>query len=262
MAVATLRFYEELNDFLPHALRRRDVALRFDPPAPVRHLVETVGVPHTEIEVVLRNGDPVDLEARVVDGDRLAVYPVFECFDVASLVRLRAAPLREPRFLADAHLGRLARDLRLLGFDTAFVNDVGDDELVRLATAEHRILLTRDRQLLMRRELTHGCYLRAARPEEQLAYLVRRLQLCRLIRPFARCTACNTPVDAVPAATVAAQVPPSVRRLHESFWCCVGCGRVYWQGSHWRAMAGRIARLCGGAVSTEGGPPGAESENR
>jgi uncharacterized protein with PIN domain len=245
MAVATLRFYEELNDFLPHALRKRDIPLCFEPPAPVRHLVETVGVPHTEIELVLRNGESVDLEARVGDGDRLAVYPVFESFDVAPLVRLRAAPLRELRFAADAHLGRLARDLRLLGFDTVFANDVGDDALARCAASEQRILLTRDRQLLMRREVTRGCYLRAARPEEQLAYLVRRLQLCGLIRPFTRCTTCNTPVEAVPAAAVESQLPPSVRRLHECYWRCAGCGRVYWQGSHWRAMAGRIARLCG-----------------
>lgn len=245
MAVATLRFYEELNDFLPHALRRRDVPLRFDPPAPVRHLVETVGVPHTEIELVLRNGESVDLEARVEDGDRLAIYPMFETFDVAPLLQLRAAPLREPRFLADAHLGRLARDLRLLGFDTAFANDLGDDELARRAAAEHRILLTRDRQLLMRREVTHGCYLRAARPEEQLAYLVHRLQLCRLIRPFVRCTACNTAVEPVAVEAVVAHLPPSVRQLHARFWRCTGCGRVYWQGSHWRAMAGRVARLCG-----------------
>lgn len=246
MAVATLRCYEELNDFLPHALRRRDFALPFDPPAPVRHLVETVGVPHTEIELVLRNGESVDLEARVQDGDRLAIYPAFEAFDVAPLVRLRPAPLREPRFLADAHLGRLARDLRLLGFDATFANDLGDDALARMAAAEHRILLTRDRQLLMRREVTHGCYLRAARPEEQLAYLVRRLQLCGLIRPFARCTACNTPVENVPVEVVAAILPPGVCRLHERFWRCPGCGRVYWQGSHWRAMAGRVARLCTG----------------
>jgi hypothetical protein len=244
MAVATLRCYEELNDFLPHARRRRDIRLEFDPPAPVRHLVETLGVPHTEIELVLRNGESVDLEARVEDGDRLAIYPVFESFDVAPLVRLRPDPLREPRFIADAHLGRLARDLRLLGFDTAFANDLGDDRLARLAAAERRILLTRDRQLLMRRDVTHGCYLRAARPEEQLAYLVRRLQLCRLIRPFTRCSACNAPVQRVGCDAIAATLPPGVRRLHEAFWRCDGCGRVYWRGSHWCAMAGRIERLC------------------
>jgi uncharacterized protein with PIN domain len=243
MAVATLRCYEELNDFLPQAWRKRDVPVRFEPPARARHLIETIGVPHTEIDVLLLNGESVDLEARVGDGDRLAVYPVFECFDVAPLVRLRPAPLRDPRFVADAHLGRLARDLRLLGFDTRYANDLGDDALAAAAAAR-RILLTRDRRLLMRREVTHGCYLRAARPEEQLAYVVGRLQLCRLLRPFTRCTACNAPVAPASPGAVAGGVPPGVRQRHHAFWRCGGCGRVYWQGSHWRAMAGRIARLC------------------
>jgi len=159
-----------------------------------------------------------------------------------------AGPLREPRFLADAHLGRLARDLRLLGFDTAFANDLGDDELARRAAAERRILLTRDRQLLMRREVTHGCYLRPARPEEQLAYVVRRLQLCRRIRPFTRCTACNTPVEAVGREIVAAQLPPSVRRVHDCFWRCGVAGGVL-AGSHWRAMAGAWPGCAGGSTA-------------
>ena len=245
MALATLRFYEELNDFLPYALRRRDLPLSFDEPAPVRHLVETCGVPHTEVELVLLNGESVDLEARVRDGDRLAVYPVFESFDVRPVLRIRPEPLRRLRFAADAHLGRLARDLRLLGFDTWFANDAGDDELARLSAEEGRVVLTRDRQLLMRREVSRGCYLRAARPEEQLAYLVRRLQLCGAMRPFSRCTACNAEVAAVERDAVIGRVPAGVAERHDLFWQCPGCGRVYWQGTHWRAMAGRVARLCG-----------------
>jgi hypothetical protein len=244
MALATLRFYEELNDFLPQAQRKRDLPLRFDEPAPVRHLVETCGVPHTEVEIVLLNGESVDLEARVRDGDRLAVYPVFESFDVRPALRIRPEPLRSLRFAADAHLGRLARDLRLLGFDTWFENDAGDDALARLSAEEGRVLLTRDRQLLMRREVTRGCYLRAARPEEQLAYVVKRLQLCGAMRPFSRCTACNAEVVAVPRDVVIDQVPVGVAKRRDRYWSCPGCGRVYWQGTHWRAMAGRVARLC------------------
>ena len=244
MAIATLRCYEELNDFLPHAWRKRDFTVAFDSPAPARHLIETAGVPHTEIEILLLNGESVDLEARVQDGDRLAAYPMFECFDVAPLVRLRDAPLREPRFVADAHLGRLARDLRLLGFDTRYANDPGDGALAAEAAAGGRILLTRDRQLLMRREVAHGCYLRAARPEEQLAYVVQRLQLCRLMRPFTRCSACNAAVAPTASDAVTDEVPAGVLQRHNAFWRCLGCRRVYWQGSHWRAMAGRIARLC------------------
>jgi hypothetical protein len=123
--VATLRFYAELNDFLPRDRRQRDWALAFDPPAPARHLIETCGVPHTEVELILRDGDSIGLDTRVGAGERLAVYPVFEAFDVRPLLRLRDAPLRRPRCVADAHLGSLARRLRMLGFDTLWFNDLG-----------------------------------------------------------------------------------------------------------------------------------------
>ena len=160
MAHATLRFYAELNDYLPAALRQRENTLDFRPPCPVRHLVEIMGVPHTEIEILLINGVSVDLEATVHDGDRISVYPVWEAMDVGPLLRLRDFPLRETRFFADVQLGRLARYLRLLGFDTLFVRDIDDVDLVRQAVAERRIVLTRDRDLLMRRAVTHGCHIR------------------------------------------------------------------------------------------------------
>lgn len=123
MAVATLRFYEELNDFLPRPVRKQDRRLEFNESATVRHLIETFGVPHTEVEVVLLNGVSVDLEQLAPDGDRISVYPVFESLDVTPLLRLRGYPLRTVRFLADAHLGKLAGYLRMLGFDTLYRND-------------------------------------------------------------------------------------------------------------------------------------------
>ena len=244
MARATLRCYAELNDFLPAARRQRDFELGFAAPAPVRHLVECCGVPHTEIELVLRDGQSLGLEDTVADGDRLALYPVFEAFDVRPELRLRARPLRAPRFLADAHLGRLARQLRMLGFDTLWENDLGDDRLAQLSVREHRILLTRDRRLLMRRELTHGCFVRSGGTGRQLAYLVERLQLCGAIRPFTRCMLCNAQVAAVPLSEVRERVPRGVVGTTQAFWRCTGCGRVYWQGTHWRAMQARIAALC------------------
>ena len=126
MAYATLRFYAELNDLLPARRRQRDWTLAFEPPAPARHLIETCGVPHTEVELILHQGASIGLETPVGDGDRLAVYPMFESCDVRPLLRLRPRPLRRPRFLADAHLGALARRLRMLGFDTIWHNDLGD----------------------------------------------------------------------------------------------------------------------------------------
>jgi uncharacterized protein len=244
MALVTLRFYAELNDFLPPARRQRDWVRAFQPPAPARHVIETCGVPHTEVELILRGGESIGLDATVGEGDRLAVYPMFETFDVRPLLRLRPRPLRRPRFLADAHLGALARRLRLLGFDTLWHNDWGDQALARLAAEEQRILLTRDRQLLMRQAVTHGCYLRSGSTADQLAELIQRLQLCSEIAPFTRCTLCNGSLEAVSAEGIGSQLPRRTAERHREFWRCGSCGRVYWKGTHWMSMQRQIASVC------------------
>ena len=234
--MATLRFYAELNDYLSPKLRKQDIGTHLAEPCPVRHLIETHGVPHTEVEVILINGISVDLEAPAHDGDLVSVYPMFEALDVSPLLRLRERPLRRVRLVVDAHLGRLARYLRLLGFDTLFQNDLGDAELARLAAQEGRILLTRDKALLMRREVTHGCYVRDTSPRQQLVGVVRRLDLYRQIRPFTRCMDCNGRLRPVTKQRVEAQLPARTRRLFDEFWQCLGCGRVYWRGSHFERM--------------------------
>jgi histidine ammonia-lyase len=158
MAVAEFRFYEELNDFLAPARRRRSFEYDCAPHATVKHAVEALGVPHTEIELILVNGESVDFSYRVATGDRISVYPMFEALDVTPLLRVRARPLRTPRFIADAHLGALAKYLRAAGFDALYRNDYHDREVAAIAAAEHRIVLSRDRALLMRKEITHGCF--------------------------------------------------------------------------------------------------------
>ncbi len=247
MSRVVFRFYEELNDFLPPERRKRDLVVAFEPPVPVRHLIEALGVPHTEIEVILADGRSVDLAYRPGDGERISVYPVFESLDVSPLLRLRPYPLREIRFVADAHLGKLARRLRLLGFDTLLAPHPQDAELVEMARRERRILLTRDRALLMHAALTHGCYIRPRGIAEQLAYVVERLDLCRSIRPFTRCMVCNGLLAPVSRDAVLRLLPPAVCRDQERFWRCGGCRRVYWQGSHFRALARELETLCPGA---------------
>ena len=246
MAQATLRFYEELNDYLALPNRRRDIHMEFDPPCPVRHLVERFGVPHTEIELILIGGVSADLETPVQDGDRIAVYPMFESFDVTSLLRLRPVPLREPRFFADAQLGRLARYLRLLGFDTRYENDVGDAELVRLANADHRIVLSRDRRLLMRRAVSHGCHILQDKPLDQLAHVIRRCDLTRSTRPFTRCMDCNGLLHRVAKGAVQHRLQPGTRAHYERFWQCTVCGKLYWQGSHYARLEKLVHAAIGG----------------
>lgn len=240
---ATFRFYAELNDHLPPRCRQREFPARCARAATVKQAVEALGVPHTEVDLVLVNGHSVDFSRRVREGDRIAVYPCFEAFDVGSLSRLRRLPLRETRFVCDAHLGGLARLLRVLGFDTLYRNDYADDEVVRLAREGARVILTRDRELLKRRAVTHGCLVRARRPGAQLDEIVARLHLEPCMRPFTRCLRCNAPLQEAEPARVAARVPESVRRRHDSFRACPQCGRVYWKGSHHRRMTALVDRF-------------------
>jgi uncharacterized protein len=179
----------------------------------------------------------------VRDGDRIAVYPVFEAFDIAPLAFVRSAPLREPRFAADAHLGTLARHLRLLGFDTAYDRNWEDAALAAMAHADHRIVLTRDVGLLKRNLVTHGLFVRAQQPRAQLLEVARRLQLASRFRPFTRCLTCNGILTAVAKEDVVDAVPERALRLHDAFVRCSACASVYWAGSHHARLQSLIEDL-------------------
>ena len=236
MLVASFRFYAELNDFLPPERRFTEFAYTFLDVATVKDRIESFGVPHTEVDLILVNGQPVDFACRVQDGDRISVYPVFESFDIAGLTRLRPEPLRDPRFVLDVHLGRLAAYLRMLGFDALYRNDCADERLAEISRHEHRILLTRDVGLLKRGAVTHGYYLRATQPRQQLVEVVRRFDLGRMAKPFSRCLRCNTPLTQASKDEVRHQLPAQVAILHDEFLRCPDCGRAYWKGGHFRRM--------------------------
>lgn len=246
MTVATFRFYEELNDFLAPQHRRRDFERTCARAATVKHEIEALGVPHTEVELVLVDGESVGFERIIRDGERIAVYPKFERFDVSSLLRVRAAPLRDPRFVADAHLGALARLLRLAGFDTVYANTIDDEEIERLCVEEGRIALTRDRELLKRRAITHGCYVRALQPRRQLHEVFARLDLAGSVRPFTLCLSCNAPLRAVAKHQVIDALPPVARERYDRFSTCDVCRRVFWEGSHWKRLRAIVDELAAG----------------
>jgi len=236
MVTATFRFYEELNDFLAPERRRLAFAHPCARAATVKHMIEALGVPHTEVEIVLVNGESVGFERRLRDGDRVAVYPKFEAFDVSTLLRVRGRPLRVMRFVADAHLGGLARLLRMAGFDTLYDNHFADEAIESLAAQEGRIVLTRDRDLLKRRSITHGCYVHALKPPLQLREIYDRLDLAHSARPFTLCLHCNAPLRAVDKALVLQRIPPRSGAIYQHFTTCDVCRRVFWQGSHWQRM--------------------------
>ncbi|HZA77899.1 MAG TPA: Mut7-C RNAse domain-containing protein [Acidimicrobiales bacterium] len=234
-----LRVYAELNDFLPPESRGHTVRRPFRAHQTVKDVIEAAGVPHTEVDLVLVNGEPVDFSHRPTTGDRLAAYPVFETLDIGPINRLRPRPLREVRFVVDVHLGRLARLLRLLGFDTRWANDLDDATLAAIGQAEHRIVLTRDRGLLKRRRVTHGLFVRSERPVAQVVEVARRLDLGDRLAPFTRCLRCGGELAAVPKAEVLDRLEPLTREHYHEFRRCRSCGHVYWRGSHHE----RLARL-------------------
>lgn len=236
MVTATFRFYEELNDFLPPQRRKREFTCTCARAATTKHMIEALGVPHTEVELILVNGESVGFGRLLEEGDRVAVFPKFEMIDVTPILRVREHPLRVMHFVADAHLGGLAHLLRMAGFDTLYDNNYHDSEIEVIVARDGRILLTRDRELLKRRSITHGCYVRALKPAQQLCEIFNRLDLARSARPFTLCLNCNTPLRPIEKVEVLMQLPPSVRERFDHFSTCDICKRVFWEGSHWRRM--------------------------
>src|SRR5438552_4408961 len=185
MAVANFRFYEELSDFLPRRRRKCAFACVCASGATVKHAIEALGGPQTQVELSLANGKSVDFSYVVQEGDRISVYPVFESLDVTRVLKVRAKPLRRSRFIADAQLGGLAKYLRMLGFDTLYENGYTDAQIARISADEQRIVLTRDRALLMHKLISHGCYVRGTRPRQQLQEIVSRLDFIAPSNPSA-----------------------------------------------------------------------------
>lgn len=240
---ATLRFYEELNDFLAPARRKRDIDVEIDRSRSVKDAIESLGVPHPEVDLVLVNGVSVDFTHLLLGGERVAVYPMFERLDITPLLRLRPRPLRDPRFVADVHLNKLARHLRMAGFDTLCEPEWDDDRIVACSIGERRTILTRDKGMLRRSEVERGYFVRAIASEEQLAEVLRALQLEALVQPFTRCRECNAVLQDATPDDVQAYVPERIRVLYPSYRRCPRCGRVYWQGSHFERMRELLERV-------------------
>jgi len=242
MALAVFRFQRELNDLLPREWRGRAIEHQFREPASVKDRIEAHGVPHTEVGAVLVNGAAVDFASRLRDGDSIDVYPFSEAPLAAVQVR---PPYPRGRFALDQHLGRLAAYLRLLGLDCAHHAAFPDDEIVRVALAEDRVILSRDKRLLTRRVVVHGGFVHATDPFEQVPEVLRRFPAPACIAPFTRCMSCNAPLHPVAREAVEDRLLPDTRQYYREFRECPGCRRVYWDGSHVRRMRGWVVAWLG-----------------
>lgn len=234
--LAFFRFYAELNDFLRPEQKQISFAFEVNSRRSVKDAIESLGVPHTEVDILLANGESVDFSYRVRAGDRVSVYPMFESMDIRPLLRVRPCPLRVTKFAVDTHLGRLAGYLRMVGFDSYYARETKNDVLARISRFESRILLTRDRELLKRSLVTRGYCVRNNLPLQQLAEVIQRFDLRRSIHPFRRCIPCNGLLEPVSKEAILEQLPPSVQKKHSEFRQCRSCRKVYWAGSHFQRM--------------------------
>ncbi len=243
---AVLRFYAELCDFLPPEKKQTAFSHVFFGQPTVKDMIESLGVPHTEVDLILANDLSVDFIYRVKNGDRISVYPMFEAFNISPVLKVRPDPLRETRFVLDTHLGKLARYLRMLGFDTLYRNDYTDDILAHISSTNRRILLTRDRGLLKRSIVTHGYLVRNEQARAQLKEVLQRFDLLNAITPFNRCMRCNATLESVNFEKVKENVPPRVRQNISEYKQCRSCEQVYWKGTHYRKMVEFINEIRSG----------------
>lgn len=246
----SVRVYGALNDFLPAACRQATLVCAVKSSASVKDLIESLGVPHPEIELIVVNARPVNFAYGVRDGDRVAVFPTFRTIDLDDIPRLGPAPQAEPSFVADVHLGRLTAYLRLAGFDTKYRNDYADREIAEISAAEERTLLTRDVGVLKHRSVRRGYFLRQTQPARQLVEVLRRFDLVAQAAPFTRCVRCNSPLHAVPKDRVEHLLPSRTREHYREFSRCPTCARIYWQGSHYSRMSVFLEMAFAAAVPT------------
>lgn len=251
IGVVTLRLYGGLTWFVPDADRDGHVEVPIAAARSVKDLVESAGVPHVEVGRLVMDGTTVAFDQVVRGPCRVAVYPVSGDLDDPNL----RPPASDPvRFVADVHLGALARRLRALGFDTWWRRDADDDQLAVRSEVDGRALLSRDRGLLMRRVVVHGYCPRSEVPDEQVVEVIGRFDLQRQARPFTRCVTCNGMLDAVAKRDVWDVLPPRTRIDHDDFVRCRDCGQVFWPGSHHAAMTAWMGDLF--ADDPEGDPLG------
>jgi uncharacterized protein len=231
MKEADFIFQGGLDEFLSPKKRGSKVHLVFEDHQTVKHLVEALGIPHVEIGEMRVGGSLVGPEYRPRNSDQIEISPV-----------IPGCP-KEPRFLLDNHLGRLAAHLRMLGFDCLYKNDFEDSDMVNLLLVDPRILLTRDRRLLMRKAIQLGYCVRSLEPDKQLLEVMNRFDLTRWAKPFQRCMHCNTLLEAIEKSAVLDRLEPKTKLYFEKFSICPNCSKIYWKGSHWERMQAAVTGL-------------------
>lgn len=240
---AKFRFYKELNDHLPENRKNSSFDYSFKGMPTVKTTIQAIGIPHGEVDFILINGKSVDFDYQLHGGEEVQVYPQFESFGISPAIRLKSEPLSETRFVIDVNLGKLAQKLRLLGFDTLFRNDFEDDEIIEISEKKNRIILTRDKGILKHNSVRHGYWVRNDDPKKQLNEVIDRFQLRDKFKPFSRCSNCNNTLKVVSKSSLESVLPEDVLSFNNEFWQCRGCGKIYWEGSHFSKIVNWLNEL-------------------
>ena len=235
-------FHGDLDLFLKtgSGIRKEFPCERF---TPVKDVIESMGVPHTEIGTIMEGGEERDFLFLPEEGMSVHVFPITPPLDITRPTLLRPEPFSKVHFIADVNVGKLARLLRIAGFDTAYRNSWNDSAIASVAAREERVVLTKDRNLLKRRVISYGRLIRSVRPWEQLEEVIHFFGLSEKVSPFRRCPACNVPLQEVPKTQILDRIEPLTRLFFDEFHLCPECERIYWPGSHYHKIIRRLEKL-------------------
>lgn len=243
MSRIKIRFYAQLNDFITPERQGGAFDHAFKGPASVKDVIESLGIPHTEVDLILIDGQSAPFSAVLKGGESVAVYPVFKKLDLGNTSKVRPQPLSEYRFVLDSHLGKLAAYLRMLGFDVIYRNIFDDADIASISAHEKRILLTCDHGLLKRKQVVYGCFIRSKIPVLQLKEVLTRFDLFSEIRPFTRCMKSNGILEAVAKESILPRLLAKVDEFCNEFSLCTDCGQLYWPGTHYERMKELISNV-------------------
>jgi uncharacterized protein len=238
---ATFCFHKSLNDFLPQSLKGSAIPYNFNGAPAIKDAIEALGIPHTEVLMIIVNDRPVGFDYPLGDDDEVDVFPFEESAEESQ--EMSSIKPGQVKFILDVHLGKLAKSLRMLGLDTIYESNLSDKTIAEIAALEDRIVLTRDVGLLKHKAITYGYWLRSQNSDEQLSEVIKRYNLSSQAKPFTKCIACNGDIKQVSKDHVLEMLPPKTKDYFNEFFQCKNCNRVYWKGSHYERMIEFIKQL-------------------
>jgi uncharacterized protein len=238
-----IRLFADLNFFVPKRFRQRLLQMPLSGNPSVKDVIESIGVPHTEFELVLVNSHVVDLSYQVKEHDQISVYPKFFQLQNPGIDEIKMNKPKNFKFVLDVHLGKLNAMLRMLGFDCYYRNDLDDDEIIDIANREERIILSRDLGIFKNGKVKWGYFPRSQDPKLQLKEIIDRYGLHDKIKPLSRCMNCNGEIKLVEKSEIADKLEEKTKRYYHEFYECETCKKTYWKGSHYTRMLEFIGNI-------------------